>query len=188
MSEPANVTSAQEWGESTVETFHQEILAKKLYCALPLPSGRTVLVTRPPLAQWYMFGQLPEALTSLALRTVGKRTEPLDPQTVAMELMKDPEPLKGLAQYIRQILEYAVVKPRIRENASGPNEILPAKVPPGDLQFLLDWVQKGCPGVPVETANGVVSDESLRTFRGGEAGETTPGIGDDVQDFRTGPQ
>lgn len=185
MSDELKIASAEEWGASTIEEFHANVLLKKLFCALPLPSGRTILVTRPPLAQWYSFGQLPESLSSLALKSVGHKPAEIDQVTVANELMKDPTQIRGLAQFVRQILEYAVVSPRVKEFASGQGEIHPSKIPPQDLQFILEWVQGGCKGVPIETTKGVVSDESLDNFRIVAQSQSTPGDGDNVQDVRT---
>jgi len=167
------IATSEEWGANSVEQFHAEAIRKGLTFDLPLPSGHTVLVTRPPLLEWVMFGVLPETLTKIALESA-----PLEQR--AQALGKTTGNLREMASFIREVVQWAVIRPRIKIGAQGPNEIEPAHVPSGDLFFLLDWVKKGCPGVPVETERGLVSVESLKGFREEHGGETTPGSGDHV--------
>lgn len=167
------IATAQEWGSSGIEDFHREAIEKGLAIPLHLPSGKTVLATRPPLMEWMVFGMVPEALTSAALNASEHKLSQAEITKTIEKTLTDPGELRRMATFTRDVVQWAIVRPRIKQDATGPNEILPSMVPKGDLMFILDWIKKGCPGVPVLTEKGAVSVEALNTFRDGNGRPAT---------------
>lgn len=176
------IATAAEWGARTVEAFHQECIAKGLVCQLKMPSGVTVLATRPPIAEWVAFGLLPQHLTALVLK--GAQENGLTPASMAGDVINSSESLQQLAGFIREILTWSIIEPRIVDVPTSTKEIAAARVPDKDLMFILNWVKELSPGVPVPTTEGTTSVGALETFRQRTEGPTVTGNSDDGKTVR----
>ncbi|HEV7859087.1 MAG TPA: hypothetical protein VGO91_10765 [Pyrinomonadaceae bacterium] len=162
-----DVYSSADWAATGVEQFHEECLKLGVFTKLKLPSGKKIIATRPPLAEWATFGFLPQDLTAAAEQLAMKATSKaqLEEKFKQMVLEDDSQFVRS-ARFAKNILEWAVVIPRIKIGARGPREIEPANVPTDDMLYILNWVKNGCPGVPVIMADGrQVSYESVASFR-----------------------
>lgn len=91
---------------------------------LELPSGATILARRPGPEQLAMWGRLPAV--------PGGQVEGLSAEDAA-----------ELARFMRDVLVYACVKPRVSLNPrEGAEEIHPRDIPDEDTRFILRWAMR----------------------------------------------
>lgn len=134
---------------------------------LELPSMRTVLIRRPPLAAWAVAGTIPPFFTA-DVRQAWDRVRDVDAPLADL----DGEPLKDALAIIRALAEWAFVDPKLRPGAMGEGGAVdPSFLTGDDWGFLGDWFMKGSPGVPVPIRTEgreepeAVSIEALHSFR-----------------------
>lgn len=167
-----NEISSQAWAQAG----ENREVDPRLVIELKLPSGASVLATRPPVEMFYLFGITPTALTDAAVKVVqdrkyatGQWKEPdaMDLMLAAEEKEKaDPADKLRTIVAMRDLVVKAVVKPKIVLDADprNPDEIDPKRIPVDDFTFLIQWVGKGCPGVPVLTRAGGVNLDTVAQF------------------------
>jgi hypothetical protein len=165
---PPKISSAAEWAAKKEQAPAQPAPTALLTC----PSGATVEVCRPDLIVWLASGALPQIYVDLIIGVDGE----LDPQQkseaaarVDAELQSDPRKLRQSLNFMRDAVLAAVVRPRIKLGASGPDEIEPSLIPDEVFHFIFQHVIAGSPGVPVETEGGQTSVDGLSNFRDGSA-------------------
>lgn len=90
--------------------------------ALALPSGMTIEARRPDAAQLAMWDKVPLGLLS---------------QAGAAQLSD--EQTEELARYMRELLMFCCVRPRISLDPKSEEEIHPREIPEGDWQFIVRW-------------------------------------------------
>ena len=97
---------------------------------LPLPSGMEIRARRPDPLQFALWDRLPLMLAVLE----GAK----DAATAAEE------DLVGLADFMREVLVYCCVEPRISEMAApnSQDEIKPREIHGKDLLFILAWAMR----------------------------------------------
>jgi hypothetical protein len=161
---PPKVSSSAEWAAKKEQAPTQPVPTTLLTC----PSGATVEVCRPDLIVWLASGALPQVYVDLIIGVDGE----LDPQQkkeaaarVDAELQSDPRKLRQSLNFMRDAVLAAVVRPRIKLGATGPDEIEPSLIPDEDFHFIFQHVIAGSPGVPVETEGGQTSVDGLSNFR-----------------------
>jgi hypothetical protein len=153
-------------GASSATEWRAKADAQREAQAVPLelPSGATVMVSRPPIALWVAHGRIPQTLTE-DLHRVFVETEG-DPDEVEEAFEEIGEKRSGaILVFMRDAVKAACVKPRIVETPASEEEISPADIPLEDFSAIFAWVIQGSPSVPVKTADGEVSVQSLRNFR-----------------------
>lgn len=117
------MSRASEWKAKALEAAE--------CCELPLPSGMVVTARRPGPIQIAFFRRLPLALAQQAL--AGEKP---DPQSASPE-----EVIENLA-FMRDLLVYCLVDPRVSLDPKGEDEIHPRDIPQGDWQFILRWAMR----------------------------------------------
>ena len=126
-----------------------------------LPSGAVFTLRRPPLDAWTRAGKVPDFFVRMALESEkGKgNADALNDLT--------PEEVMHSLKFMREVLLYAVVEPKLKIGAAEDDDALdPAEIEEGDVEFLTSYILfKGCPDIPVLTKEGQVSVQSLATFR-----------------------
>lgn len=124
-------TSASEWAKKGQEA------APAAAVELTLPSGAVILARRPDPVQLASWGYLPLGL----VQTDGQKASAAD--------------LARYAAFMRDVLQYCCVQPRVSLDPQGPEEIAPGQIPDGDWQFIVKW------------ATRQQEVEALRRFHGG---------------------
>lgn len=142
--------NATEWKKRAAEAAEREAVD------LELPSGMRILARRPGPAALATWGKLPLGLAGAA---TGESGEPE---------ISDEEIRQGF-EFLRDLLVYCCVRPRISLDPKGENEIHPRDIPGPDAEFILAWAQR----------SGEVS--ALRNFRGQRADDGAGGDGQDVR-------
>jgi hypothetical protein len=67
--------------------------------------------------------------------------------------------------FMRDAVLYAVVEPKLVPGTSADDELDPADIDPEDFEFLMGWIMRNCPGVPVSMKGGEVAVDDLTRFR-----------------------
>ena len=93
---------------------------------LTLPSGATILATRPAPLEWILAGRVPQRLLAAALASEG--TDPPG------ELSR--QDVLELARFAAELVRASVVDPAIGE---GPEEIRLDDIPIEDRAFIFEW-------------------------------------------------
>jgi len=147
---------------------------QRMTAEITLPSGAVWLCCRPPLETWMMGGRIPQSLLGkIAGAQAGQPTPALAPD----------ESLAAMI-FMREAITFAVVEPKLRlQDAAGNWIPLPddkpedsadyfnaADIDPEDFEFLMGWIMRNCPGVPVRTRGGEVQLDNLATFRQEQSG------------------
>jgi hypothetical protein len=96
---------------------------------LRLPSGATILASRPEPLEWILAGRLPQRLLGVALEN-HPASEPRANGGISREEILE------LARFATQIIRAAVVEPRIGEE---PGEIALEEIPMQDRVFIFEW-------------------------------------------------
>jgi|SRR5215213_2012693 len=131
---------------------------------LTLPSGAVVEVKRPGPEVYLKFGQMPQALVSLLVKT--KNPDQLEHATVMASFAQlSDEEFKQYMLFARDIVAASVVRPKIVVGATGEDEIDPSDIPPGDFWHLVSWAALAARGIPVQTTKGDTTVEAVETFR-----------------------
>ncbi|HEX7313301.1 MAG TPA: hypothetical protein VF297_05245 [Pyrinomonadaceae bacterium] len=159
---------------------------------LELPvSGLVVEVVRPPLAAWVAAGQVPESMFGAATSVLRSGNSPVTPEDVD---------IKEIMDFIFKVARASIKWPRVlgegeqppAENDEALLEMTAEEarnaawldlsvLPPDDLMALLTWCMNGAPNVPVQTEDGEVSAEALRSFHSNGG---VPGLGTDGGEVR----
>ncbi len=140
---------ASEWKQRAQEDARAEA------AELLLPSGMKILARRPDAAQMAVWGRLPLQLAAAA----GKgQSEVASSSDEAIELMA----------FMRDLLVYVCVEPRISLAPTSDEEIHPRDIPQEDWQFLFRWAMRFEEG------------RNLEGFRGQRAGDRPGNDGQDV--------
>lgn len=123
-----------------------------------LPSGAEFVMRRPPLDVWIAAGKVPQSFLRAMLEAQqGSAT----PDSINLNAE---ETLAGL-EFITELVIYACVEPKVGLAPESDDVLDLAELEPEDFQFLTQWVQNGCPGVPVKTKTGEVELPKLQRFR-----------------------
>ncbi len=93
---------------------------------LELPSGMKILARRPDPLQLAAWGRLPMNLAAAAASGEG-----------AAKVTN--EQAAELAGFLRDLLVYCCVDPRVSLDPSGPDEIHPREIPQQDWTFVINW-------------------------------------------------
>ena len=142
--------TASEWKEKAREASER--------FDLTLPSGMVVTARRPGPLQLAFFRRIPLAL---AQQVVSGET--VDPQSITAE-----EIVENVA-FMRDLLTYCLLDPRISLDPQGDDEIHPRDIPEKDWKYILGWAMRS------EEA------EKLRPFRVGRGGDGARGDGQIVE-------
>ena len=139
--------SAQEWREKARAASEPGAVE------LELPSGMKIRARRPGPLQFAAWDRLPQILAS-AIDGDG-----------AVSLAEAPEQtLTDLAGFLRDLLVWCCLEPRVALEPRGEDEIHPREIPEQDWLFVVAWAMR------TEAAN------ALRPFRsGGEDGRDHSG-------------
>ena len=133
------MSKAQEWRAKAREA------AKAGAVELELPSGMVIWARRPNPLQFAAWGKLP-----LGLAVGGTAPESLTAEEVA-EVM----------EFMRLVLEWCCVDPRISLDPVGPEEIHPREIPWEDATFVYRWAMRA------EEARNLEGFRGERTDAGG---------------------
>lgn len=150
---------------------------------LKLPSGAVIKARRIPMDAWISMGKLPRVFLQAYLDAGGDQdtsTEAIE-QRAQEAMTRDPQSALEAVVALKRIVTWAVVWPRITEDAQGENEIDPVHIPDQDFFFIVNWATTGAPGVPVPTKGGQTSVAELETFREGRPRREPVGAGDNGQ-------
>jgi hypothetical protein len=96
---------------------------------LALPSGATILATRPAPLEWILAGRVPQRLLAAALASEGSAAA--DPPR---ELSR--QDVLELARFAAELVRSSVVEPAIGE---GAEEIRFDDIPVEDRAFIFEW-------------------------------------------------
>jgi len=118
----------------------REIAAEQAVDLL-LPSGVVVKARRPGPALLASWGRLPLSLAGRVAQVAGA--------DAGADAVSDSQVSETMG-FLRSVLEYCVVSPRIRVNP-GAGEIHPAAVPDVDVDFLAVWAVRGDEAKSLET-------------------------------------
>jgi hypothetical protein len=126
---------------------------------LPLPSGITADVRRPPLAVWIAKNKLPDHL--LTLFAQARRVGGGGAVTVSGA------ELPGMMDFAIELARESFVWPKIVDQADPEDDdtLEPGQLSMEDLSEFLTWAFGGSKGAAVDTKTGPVSVEALDTFR-----------------------
>jgi hypothetical protein len=125
---------------------------------IQLPSGASFVMRRPPLDVWIAAGKVPQSFLRAMLEVQQGANTP-DSINLSAE-----ETMAGL-EFVTELIIYACVEPKVGLSPSSPDILDLAELEPEDFTFLTQWVQNGCPGVPVKTKAGEVELPKLQRFR-----------------------
>jgi len=123
---------------------------------LTLPSGMTIKARRPGPLQLALWGRLPFSLVA----AVSGETAPA---------ASAGEQAAGIAAFLRNLLLYCCVSPRISLDPKGEAEIHPSEINDEDLAFIVKW------------ATSMEESSDLESFRGKRADDRDRGNGKDVR-------
>ncbi len=117
-------------GIATAESWRAASQASRVEHAerLRLPSGATILATRPEPLEWILAGRLPQRLLGAAMKSAP------DGGPTAREMTR--EEILELAQFAEQLVRAAIVEPCI---GNGPGEIALEDIPVQDRAFVFEW-------------------------------------------------
>lgn len=126
-------------GVATAEEWRQAARAERLERAEPLrlPSGATVLASRPGPLEWIISGRIPQRLLAVALEEDGAGG--------ASELKR--EDVLDLARFASQLIAASVLEPAIGD---GPGEIPLEEIPLEDRAFIFEWACRAMSGQEVQ--------------------------------------
>ena len=118
-----SIASANAWRSASqaARLEHAEVLR--------LPSGATILASRPEPLEWILAGRLPQRLLGVTLEN-HPASEPRANGGISREEILE------LAGFATQIIRAAVVEPRIGEE---PGEIALEEIPMQDRVFIFEW-------------------------------------------------
>jgi len=126
-----------------------------------LPSGAVFTLRRPPLDAWTRAGKVPDFFIRMSLES--------EKGKAGLDAINDlsPDEVMSSLKFMREVLLYAVVEPKLKMGATEADEELdPAEIDTDDVEFLTSYILfKGCPDIPVLTKEGQVSVQSLANFR-----------------------
>lgn len=147
------MSRASEWREKAKAAQEQEAVE------LTLPSGAKVLAQRPGMPWLASRNKLPAGLASAAS---GAEADALTAERIIEH-----------AAFMRELLIYVCVDPRITLDPAGPDEIHPQEIPQADWLYLANWAMR------------VEEGRALEGFRGqrADAGRGGDGEGVRVQTF-----
>jgi hypothetical protein len=145
------MTRAQEWKQKAAAQAAADVVD------LELPSGMTIRARRPGPVQLAMWGRLPLAMAVATIKDGGGGVGEASPE----------ELVEGI-KFMRELLVYCCVEPRISDDPKGDDEIHPREIPEADWRFIIRW------------AMGSEEAAKLRPFRGERAGDRAGGVGEDV--------
>ena len=128
---------------------------------LTLPSGFEIEARRIALANWLATGRMPQRFVTEVMKAT-RKGKALDGEKLAAAL--DGDDLLKMLEFMRDVVQSAVVSPRIVVGGTGEDEIDPSEIPAEDFQFIFAWAMAGSPDIPVETATGGVSVDALGRF------------------------
>lgn len=153
--------------------YRKRIAKAELTAQITLPSGSVFTMRRPPLDLWIAAGKVPQSFLRAMLQA-----QEAGPQA-DVNLSPD-ETIDGFT-FVTEAVIYACVEPKVALNPDSDDVLNLAELDPDDFQFLTNWVQQGCPGVPVRTKQGAeVQVQNLQRFRqkrpgGGAVGDSADG-------------
>lgn len=143
-----------------------------------LPSGAEFVMRRPPLDVWIAAGKVPQSFLRAMLEA---QQGSVTPDSINLNAE---ETLAGL-EFITELIIYACVEPQVGLSPESDDILDLAELETEDFQFLTQWVQSGCPGVPVKTKTGEVELPKLQRFRQKRTGgRGTVGDGVDGAEIR----
>jgi len=184
---------AEEYKRRLAEKRAKEA-SQRATAEITLPSGATWLCCRPPLEVWATGGRFPQSFLNQILGMQGKTDAELEQAALKIT------PADNVAAmiFIREAITFAAVEPKLRlQDAAGNWIPLPddkpedaayyfnaADIDPEDFEFLMGWILRNCPGVPVKTKGGEVSMNSLAQFRQEQPGSSSAGAKFDGSEVR----
>ncbi len=130
-----------------------QVAARETAVELELPSGMKILARRPNALQMAAWGRLPLGLASAASGAAAEASV---------------EEAGEIAGFLRDVLVYCCVEPRVSLEPKGEDEIHPREIPAEDWTFIVSWAMR------VEEAR------ALEGFRRGGADVGGGGDGKDV--------
>jgi hypothetical protein len=142
-----------------------------------LPSGAVFKMRRVPLDLWMAAGLIPQSFLRAML-------EAQQGGPAAKVAFSTEETLDGM-EFLTRAVIYAALEPKLALTPATDEELALADLAPEDFQFLIQWVQNGCPGVPVRTLPGKeVELDRLARFRQKFPGGGNAGAGLDGEQIR----
>lgn len=131
----------------------------------------TCLARRLDLEDWMASGTLPVSLTKIV-------SDMFSGQPVAGGEISG----KEMALFIRGIVCYAVVEPKIvvDDAEPGEGEIHYLEIDPTERMQIAAWARGNAPDVPVETEGGSTTVASIEKFRQDAGLHVVPGTGPDL--------
>lgn len=134
-------------GIATAGEWRQAARAERIARAetLHLPSGATIVASRPGPLEWIISGRIPQRLLAVALEDDGA--------TGDAELKR--EDVLDLARFASQLIAASVLEPEIGD---GPGEIPLEEIPIEDRAFIFEWACRAMSGN--ESAAGGATSKS----------------------------
>lgn len=142
------MTRAQQWRAKAKAAEKVEQLA--------LPSGVVILARRPGPLQLAAWEKLPFQLTAVAQGEAGAGEISMEKALAA-------------AEFLRELLMYCCVEPRVSLTPAGDEEIHPRDIPEEDWTFIVQWALR------------VKEAAALSGFRGGRSDDGDRGDGEGVR-------
>ena len=142
---------------TTAADWRKASRAQRAACAEPLtlPSGATILATRPSALEWILAGRVPQRLLTAALPTEGLAAA--DPPR---ELSR--QDVLELASFAAEMVRASVVEPAIGE---GPEEIHLDDIPIEDRAFIFEWACRALRDSGTKEDPSNPSADGLERFR-----------------------
>lgn len=168
---------------SLAEQWRRKTKEKRRGKAVPLllPSGMTVMISRPPIETWFGTAKLPEHLSKIVVDVFS--VDLPEQMQEKMESFSDEDNTQIIAFFNRLLIE-GVTDPTIvdkSEEELADSEYALADIDEEDRASIIYNLLQGVPTQPIDTVNGgEVSMEALETFRSGSGSISTGEIGGEV--------
>ncbi len=144
------MTKAKDNGIATAGEWRAAARAEKLGRAeqLRLPSGATIVASKPGPLEWVISGRIPQRLLAVAL----------DEGTAKEDCPLRPDEILELASFATRLIMASVIEPAIGE---GPDEVSLDDIPLEDRAFIFEWACRAMSGNNAESANAAKEDDSI---------------------------
>ena len=119
-------------------------------------TGNTYQVKRPSLTAMIKSGVLPENFVAKSLTSLARREED-DAELTDRDILNS-EAVR------RATVTYALLNPRVVENAQAEDEVEYDDIPTADRDYIHAWVDGTLESATVETGDGEVTQGELATF------------------------